>query len=681
MRCYHLYAWCYVIFGGLQMYFSSNYGIAIDGTCCVRTGSSSSWIVIIPILVYNSFAIFSVIYIIHFLNSGLPVQISTRVQFVRRYVACIVVFVAMWLFPALQNLLPTLAGGNPRPVVRKLATISLSLQGAALALVRFTEPAVFHACKQFFSSPCPRRFTPKARVQNGLVEPLLQGLTDENGQSESSVDVRSLSAASAWAEEEEKERERDRQRSTVETDPQLMVLRLQSSRTIELCHCMLTAICDVMGSSFNRCDPQSIRLNDGEYFNEDLYTEVYSKRITVSLKDSPWHQQGNTASADRKINFTVFAPSVFLHIRTLHGCLRSTVLESLCPRLNGSAIESAGRSQGRSGSFVFRAHDGVYMIKTLTEREKDVLIEELLPTYHKHLARNPNSLLTQFHGCFALEMRNMRRVNFVLMKSCFAGAKDVADVYDLKGSRKARNVLADSAVKPPPGTVMKDVDFKDRLGKLEIDDVVACTLLCQISKDVTMLSKLNIMDYSLLVGISPTVPSFFVERHAASINGVGVEPIHTRRHTHSSSDVSMSSHLGRSTTTTVTTTSSDDALAAGGHEYCCAECFQLHVTLPHGTCVVPSKDCRIAYYLGLIDLLQIYDSKKKLEHVTKTIRYLNADQISAVNSAQYAKRFLSELAVILDQSPPADLSPLSPHMKPSLSVASISTMMDDEGGA
>jgi len=44
------------------------------------------------------------------------------------------------------------------------------------------------------------------------------------------------------------------------------------------------------------------------------------------------------------------------------------------------------------------------------------------------------------------------------------------------------------------------------------------------------------------------------------------------------------------------------------------------------------------YYLGIIDILQKYNRRKKVEHLFKSVMY-NAHDISAVDPQEYAARF------------------------------------------
>nr|XP_019968075.1 PREDICTED: phosphatidylinositol 5-phosphate 4-kinase type-2 gamma-like [Paralichthys olivaceus] len=48
---------------------------------------------------------------------------------------------------------------------------------------------------------------------------------------------------------------------------------------------------------------------------------------------------------------------------------------------------------------------------------------------------------------------------------------------------------------------------------------------------------------------------------------------------------------------------------------------------------------REVYFMGLIDVLTQYDTKKKAAHAAKTVKHGAGAEISTVHPEQYAKRF------------------------------------------
>ncbi|EGB10309.1 hypothetical protein AURANDRAFT_71221 [Aureococcus anophagefferens] len=205
-----------------------------------------------------------------------------------------------------------------------------------------------------------------------------------------------------------------------------------------------------------------------------------------------------------------YAPCVFSRIRALMGVTPELYLESLCSGL--SFIDFIANS--RSGQFFFYSFDGVFMIKTVRQDEKDFLLK-LLPGYYKHLLKHavrpdddaaaaaasffPNgnaSLLTRFYGLHCTKLKHLRRkVHFVVMSSIYgANTSSRMTQFDLKGSLFNRSAKAEDKV-------LKDRDALDRRVKLRVDKAKADALLDSARHDAAFLARHGVMDYSLLVGI------------------------------------------------------------------------------------------------------------------------------------------------------------------------------------
>lgn len=90
------------------------------------------------------------------------------------------------------------------------------------------------------------------------------------------------------------------------------------------------------------------------------------------------------------------------------------------------------------------------------------------------------------------------------MGNVFPGNKDVHETYDLKGSTFGR-VTTDEEIQKNPHAVLKDLNWVERDRKLGFGSIKKNLFLSQLHKDVALLSKLNIMDYSLLIGIHDIV--------------------------------------------------------------------------------------------------------------------------------------------------------------------------------
>ena len=206
---------------------------------------------------------------------------------------------------------------------------------------------------------------------------------------------------------------------------------------------------------------------------------------------TPPHQLAHT------FKFKAYAPKIFSKIRTMFGVEPAHFMLSICGEYN--FIEFI--SNAKSGQFFFYSHDGRYMIKTQTDTESKFL-RRIMPHYYQYLVKNPHSTLTHFYGMYRVKMAHLRRnMHFVIMKSVFNTDKRIDKVWDLKGSTVGR-------VAKEGETVFKDLDL---LGKgLKAEDKVPTKIhigkekkeifMRQLKRDVEFLAKLEIMDYSLLLG-------------------------------------------------------------------------------------------------------------------------------------------------------------------------------------
>jgi hypothetical protein len=60
-----------------------------------------------------------------------------------------------------------------------------------------------------------------------------------------------------------------------------------------------------------------------------------------------------------------------------------------------------------------------------------------------------------------------------------------------------------------------------------------------------------------------------------------------------------------------------------------------------------SRPFHLRYHLGIVDFLQIYTPRKKLETITKGLWY-DSTQISAVDANSYANRFYNFIKKLCD---------------------------------
>ena len=205
-----------------------------------------------------------------------------------------------------------------------------------------------------------------------------------------------------------------------------------------------------------------------------------------------------TPSARYDFKFKDYAPWVFRHLRAMFKLDPADYLISLTSKY----ILSELGSPGKSGSFFYFSRDYKYIIKTIHQAEHK-LLRKVLRDYYTHVQNNPNTLISQFYGLHRVKIPYGRKIHFVVMNNLFPPHRDIHQIFDLKGSTVGRDLKEDDLEKNPKATraTLKDLNWLRRNKHLEFGPQKKHVFIDQMKKDVALLQRLKIMDYSLLVGI------------------------------------------------------------------------------------------------------------------------------------------------------------------------------------
>ncbi|KAK4612970.1 Phosphatidylinositol 4-phosphate 5-kinase its3 [Fulvia fulva] len=206
---------------------------------------------------------------------------------------------------------------------------------------------------------------------------------------------------------------------------------------------------------------------------------------------------GNELTPGSKYDFKFkdYAPWVFRHLRSNFKIDPADYLMSLTSKY----ILSELGSPGKSGSFFYFSRDYKYIIKTIHHGEHKFL-RKILRDYYQHVKDNPDTLLSQFYGLHRVKIPFGRKIHFVVMNNLFPPHRDIHRTFDLKGSTIGRDFHEADLEKNPRAT-LKDLNWLRRGLHLEFGPTKKDAFVQQMQRDVALLQKLKIMDYSLLVGI------------------------------------------------------------------------------------------------------------------------------------------------------------------------------------
>ncbi|TKY89940.1 hypothetical protein EX895_001238 [Sporisorium graminicola] len=274
----------------------------------------------------------------------------------------------------------------------------------------------------------------------------------------------------------DRERERDE-----DVEPKVLVGNLISEghANYVLMYNMLTGI----RIGVSRCQAKLKRpLCDADFTAKHKFTfDIIGRELTP------------TAKYDFK--FKDYAPWVFRELREHFHLDAADYLLSLTSKY----ILSELGSPGKSGSFFYFSRDYRFIIKTIRHQEHKFLLR-ILKDYHEHVKANPHTLLSRFYGLHRVKLPHGRKIHFVIMNNLFPPHRDIHETFDLKGSSIGREYPEEKAA-AKAGAVLKDLNWLKRGREIELGPEKRALFEAQLRSDVTLLQRLNIMDYSLLIGL------------------------------------------------------------------------------------------------------------------------------------------------------------------------------------
>ncbi|ODQ63159.1 phosphatidylinositol-4-phosphate 5-kinase [Nadsonia fulvescens var. elongata DSM 6958] len=330
-----------------------------------------------------------------------------------------------------------------------------------------------------------------------------------------------------------------------------------------------------------------------------------------------------TPSARYDFKFKDYAPKVFRDLREHFRLDPADYLMSLTAKY----ILSELGSPGKSGSFFYYSRDFRFIIKTVHHSEHKML-RLILREYYDHVKKHPHTLISQFYGLHRLELPFGHKVHFIIMNNLFPPDKLIHRTYDLKGSFLGRLTAKDKVKQSQErAPVLKDLNWLQNQEKIQLGSIKRQVFLNQLEKDIKLLQRLNLMDYSLLIGIcdltlggsGPRGLSVFEPKPEINNNPTSLASPRLNRGS------SLAYHTGRSHSPTASSFTFYHDL--GG--------FQ---ATDESNQLIPE-----IYYFGVIDCLTNYSWVKRLETEWRILETQDMKQeklISAIPAREYGERFL-----------------------------------------
>uniref|UniRef100_M8CIE8 1-phosphatidylinositol-4-phosphate 5-kinase n=1 Tax=Aegilops tauschii TaxID=37682 RepID=M8CIE8_AEGTA len=331
-----------------------------------------------------------------------------------------------------------------------------------------------------------------------------------------------------------------------------------------------------------------------------------------------------------------YCPMVFRNLREMFKIDTTDYMISIC----GSDALRELSSPGKSGSIFFLSQDDRFMIKLFGNLKQRV---------------KPSS---------------GRKFRFVVMGNMFYTELRVHRRFDLKGSSLGRS---NEKIEIDVNTTFKDLDLNY---SFYLEPSWRDALLKQIGTDSEFLRNQGIMDYSLLLGLhyrarqslkrgASCHESLVLDKLTNLTEGDSMEEkaacnyreglVLVQRGSDQKGEIVVSPHI------------------RGSPLGLSSACFEEVDLLIPGTARLPiqlgvnmparaekqeedgSKSLWQVYdvvlYIGIIDILQKYNMKKKIEHAYKSIKYkYNPLSISSVKPQFYSERFLKFIHTVFPQN-------------------------------
>ncbi|CAG7836636.1 unnamed protein product, partial [Allacma fusca] len=188
-----------------------------------------------------------------------------------------------------------------------------------------------------------------------------------------------------------------------------------------------------------------------------------------------------------------YCPLVFRNLRERFGIDDQDYRESLT---RSEPIPFA--NSGKSGAKFYYSSDKLFIIKTLTSEEVEQM-HSLLKQYHPYVVeRHGKTLLPQYLGMLRLTVDGVEHY-MVVTRNVFSNHLKIHRKYDLKGSTVDREASDKEKGKDLP--TLKDNDFLRDGGRIYIGEEAKAKLMETLTADSEFLTKLHLMDYSLLLGV------------------------------------------------------------------------------------------------------------------------------------------------------------------------------------
>ncbi|XP_044078868.1 phosphatidylinositol 5-phosphate 4-kinase type-2 gamma isoform X2 [Siniperca chuatsi] len=331
--------------------------------------------------------------------------------------------------------------------------------------------------------------------------------------------------------------------------------------------------------------------------------------FTVCIKTSLFLRE----NLPGQFKFKEYCPQVFRNLRERFG------IEDQDYQVSLARSPPLKDEDGQCVRLLLTSYDRTLVVKEISSEEVEEM-HNILSEYHQHIVTcHGNTLLPQFLAMYRVTVES-EDTYLLVMRNMFSHRLHVHRKYDLKGSLVSREASFKEKVKELP--TYKDVDFRNNMQKVYVSDEEKEKIMDKLTRDTKFLVCMRIMDYSLLLGIHDVKRAEREEEEEEMESSTEEEEEDENVPAPAPVSISPEGISGYM--------NSFKPMGPGEFDpYVDVYAIQSAVGAPH----------REVYFMGLIDVLTQYDTKKKAAHAAKAVKHGAGAEISTVHPEQYAKRF------------------------------------------
>ncbi|XP_026163111.1 phosphatidylinositol 5-phosphate 4-kinase type-2 gamma-like [Mastacembelus armatus] len=322
----------------------------------------------------------------------------------------------------------------------------------------------------------------------------------------------------------------------------------------------------------------------------------------------------NKENLPGQFKFKEYCPQVFRNLRERFG------IEDQDYQVSLARSPPLKDEEGQCVGLLLTSYDHTLVVKEISSEEVEEM-HNILSEYHQHIVTcHGSTLLPQFLAMYRVTVES-EDTYLLVMRNMFSHRLHVHRKYDLKGSLLSREASFKEKVKELP--TYKDVDFRNNMQRVYVSAEEKEKIMDKLHRDIEFLVRMRIMDYSLLLGIHD------VERDEKEEEEE--EEMESSHDEEEADENSLAPVPGSTSPEGIAGyTNSFKPMGPGEFDpYVDVYAIQSTVGAPR----------REVYFMGLIDVLTQYDTKKKAAHAAKAVKHGAGAEISTVHPEQYAKRF------------------------------------------